>query len=104
MNFLATAVALTLTWTTPTSNTDGTPSSPPLTYNVYQGAKGAVKTATATKLSPLTFVADPAKGNCFELTTTDKDGDEGPHSAEVCAPSLPLSPGAIKIVVTITSP
>jgi hypothetical protein len=104
MNNMLAALTLivTMSWSAPAQNTDNSPVSPPLTYTVFQGGRGVVKTAVASKLAALAFTPDLTKGLCFELSTTDKDGDEGPRSPEVCVPSIPLAPGAFKFVITLT--
>jgi hypothetical protein len=99
---IALALIATLQWSAPALNTDTSAVTPPLTYSVFQGARGTVKPLVASKLTALSYTADLAKGLCFEVDTTDKDGDEGPHSPEVCAPSVPLPPGGFKFMLVLT--
>ena len=91
------ATPATLTWTAVTQNTDGTAVAMPVTYNVYQGLKGVtpVKVLVASKIAGLSFLLPPlTKGSCFQMSTTDQGGDEGPLSGEVCL-SLPVAPTGI---------
>lgn len=95
----AQAPSVTLTWTAPTQNTDGTAITQSLTYNVYQGPKGAeAATPVATGVTALTWSGtaglQPGTTVCWEVTAQDSGG-ESAKSAEVCktfAPSVPNPP------------
>ncbi len=82
------AVTHSASWTAPTTNTDGSAITVPLTYNVYQGQKGA-ETLLASGLTALTA---PVDGPCVYVTATEGT-TEGVPSNEVCL----LIPGAPKL-------
>lgn len=88
-----------LTWTAPTTNTDGTPITGTLTYNVYQGAKGAEgATPVQSGLSALTvtITAGLVDGSttCWQVTAVE-GGQESVKSNEACKtfpPATPIAP------------
>lgn len=90
----------TLTWTAVTTNTDGTPAVAPVTYDIYQGAKGGeAATPVATGITSTTWTAttglSPGTTVCWEATAVSGAGIESAKSAEVCrtfAPSVPNPP------------
>lgn len=89
-----------LTWSAVIANTDGTPVVAPVTYNIYQGAKGAeAATPVATGVTATTWTAttglSPGTTVCWEVTAVSGAGIESAKSAEVCrtfAPSIPNPP------------
>jgi len=85
----ASAVNPTLSWTAPTANTNGTAITSALSYNLYQGAKGAEVLVASGVTSP--YTASLASGLCFEVTAVES-GVESARSNEVC--ELPSAPGA----------
>ena len=81
------AATHTASWTAPTTNTDSSTISVPLTYNVYEGLKGAeVKTQ-----SGVTALAATVNGPCVEVSAVEA-GNEGQLSNEVCLPPVPNPP------------
>jgi hypothetical protein len=91
-----------LTWVAPTRNTDGSPLTGAMSYNIYQGGKGAGKALVSSKVAALAYTADLAKGNCFEVSSVE-GGDEGPHSAEICTGvTFPAAPTGLTVVVHFT--
>lgn len=89
----------TLTWVAPTAYTDGSAISSPITYTVYQGAKGSPsKTIAQANLTGLTLTLSGLAPSviCWEVTATVA-GQESAHSAEVCksflVPSVPTGVG-----------
>lgn len=100
----AAALTSTITWTPPTTNTDGTVISGPITYQLYVGAKGAeVKYKTPVTSPPYVLVPTPAPGTqvCVQVTAT-ANGVESAPSAEVCAQipqSIPNPPSNVTITL-----
>jgi hypothetical protein len=96
-----------LSWTAPTENTDGSPITQSLTYNLYQDVITALLSFPGT-LNPdgqYSFpVADVAAFNAdgdytLSLTAVDEDGDESDHSNSIVitrsmAPKAPALFGA----------
>lgn len=98
------APVVTLTFTAPTLNTDGTPVATPLTYNLYMSTSSGteVKTATGLTGSPVSVTANlkPATTYFFTLTAVDKNGVESAQTNEVCK-SFPASvPSTFTITIT----
>lgn len=84
---LAAALTTTVTWTSPTTNTDGSAITGPITYQLYVGPKGAeVKYKTPVTSPPYVLVPTPPAGSqvCAEVTATVNAVESAP-SAEVCA-------------------
>jgi hypothetical protein len=88
---VAFAATHTASWTAPTTNTDGSTISVPLTYNVYEGAKSAeVKTQTG-----VTSLSATVTGPCV-LVSAVENGNEGALSNEVCL-QIPNAPTNLKV-------
>ena len=78
----------TLTWVAPTTNTDGTAITLPLTYNVYQGTGstvGATPVQTGVTALTLTITAGLTDGTtaCFAVTAVE-GGQESVKSNVAC--------------------
>lgn len=88
----------TLTWVPPTTNTDTTPITLPLTFNVYQGptgAEGATPVQTGLTGTSVTITAGLADGTtvCFKITAVE-GGQESAKSNEACKTFPPATPNA----------
>jgi hypothetical protein len=89
----------TLTWAAPTANTNGTPITVPLTYNVYRGSSATTLTKL-TNVSALTYVdpAGSATPTTYYYAVTaicagcTESADSGVVSDTIAAPAL--TPGA----------
>ena len=88
------AAVHTATWTAPTTNTDGSTITVPLTYNVYEGAKGA-EAKTQTGITSLTATVALAAGPCVQVSAVE-NGNEGALSSEVCL-QIPNAPTNLKV-------
>ena len=98
---LAAGPTATVTWTAPTTNTDGSAIAGALTYNVYQGTGTAtpVKVQGPVAALTVTITAGLAAGStqCFTVSAV-ANGVEGPQSLPACvtlqasAPSAPPTP------------
>lgn len=92
----------TITWGPPTGNTDGTALAGTITYNIYQGAKGAeVKTASGVSGTSFTVSTGLADGTtvCWYVTAVE-GGQESAPSAEACKtfpPAVPLPPSSVTV-------
>ena len=98
------APAATLNFTAPTLDTDGTPISTPLTYNLYMASASGQETKVASALmgSPIN-VSTGLKANStfyFQVTTVDKNGVESALSNEVCKIFPASTPSAVVITIT----
>lgn len=97
---VALAQTLTAAWTAPTANTDGTPITAPVTYNLYSGAKGAeVKTQSALTATTITVAATPGTQLCVRVTAV-VNALESAQSAEACgtrAFSTPAAPASLTL-------
>lgn len=93
---LAAPPVATVTWTPPTTHTDGsTIAAGVLTYNLYQGLTGAeVKVQSGLTVASATVTAGLTAGTtqCFTVTAIEA-GVEGAQSAEACAAIPKLVPG-----------
>lgn len=90
------AVTLSVKWAAPTTYTDGTTISDPITYNVYVGATGAeVKSQSALTATQATIAATANVQQCATITAV-VNGVESAQSAEGCATKgfpVPSAPG-----------
>jgi len=86
-----------LTWTAPTTNTDGSAITGTVTYRVYRGAAGQQKTQVATTPNrQLLLTGQPLGRQCYHVTAFTTA--ESAPSAEACK-TMTLSPptdGAIE--------
>lgn len=99
----AAAPTVTITWSAPTANTDGTALTGALTYQLYVGTKGAeVKYKTPVTSPPYVLVPTPSAGSqvCAQVTATASAVESAP-SAEVCT-QIPQSTPNAPSNVTIT--
>lgn len=88
-----------LSWTAPTTHTDGTPigGTETLTYTVYQGLQGQPKVKGPTGIAGLTVTISSGllsnRTYCWELTATSSADPsiESARSIEVCK-TFPASP------------
>jgi hypothetical protein len=94
---------ITLTFTPPTLNTDGTAITLALTYSVFQGTSsgGEVQVATGLTTSPVVVNTGLVAGTSYYvyIKAVDSNGASGP-SVEVCktipaAPAIPNPPTAL---------
>lgn len=96
------APTATITFSAPTLFSDGSsiPASTALTYNLYQGAKGATKPKVGSVSSPATITTGLQAGStyCWQVSAV-ANGVEGALSDEGCK-TFPFSaPGKITITV-----
>ena len=93
----------TLTFTAPTTNTDGTPITLPLTYSVYMGTSSGGETLLASGQtgSPIVITAGLKGGTSyyFYVTAVDSAGASAP-SNEVCKTLAPSVPGTVTITIS----
>jgi|HubBroStandDraft_5_1064220.scaffolds.fasta_scaffold102517_3 hypothetical protein len=82
---LAAGPSATLTWTAPTVNTDGSPVSGTLTYNVYSGATATTLTKLQSGVTGLTVSIPGVAGStsCFSVTAVE-GGQESAQSNVAC--------------------
>lgn len=99
----AQTASVTIRWTAPTTHTDNSPITTPLTYNVYSGAKGAVKTKIGTVGAGTTTFAAPnvVIGSCFAVTAVESGAGESVQSSEACMLAVPKPPAGVTFI-TIT--
>lgn len=94
----------TVTWTAPTTNTNGTPVST-LTYNLYQGLSGAlakVQSGIATTTLVVTTGLTVGTTQCFAVTAVE-GGVESAQSNVACSMIALPTPGApSQVVIVIT--
>lgn len=104
--FLAHAGTATLTWTAPTTRTDGSPLSAVASYNVYRGTSATTLTKLATVTAPATGYVDSAAingaTNYYAVSAVDSAGNEGPQS-NVASKAVPLAPPAAPTSLTIAA-
>lgn len=101
--FSATAPIVTVNWSRPTLNTDGSAITSPITYQLYVGTAGhEVIYKTPVTSPPYILVPTPAPGSqvCVQVTAT-ADSVESAPSAEICK-TLPKSTPNAPTAVTIT--
>lgn len=97
----------TITFSPSTTYTDGTnyPASAVVTYDLYQGVKGATKVRVGSFVSGGSISTGLLTGNeyCWDVVTVVKVGtaaaEEGAHSAEACK-NFKGTPGTVVITVT----
>lgn len=91
----------TLTWTAPTTNTDGSAIAGAITYRVYGALQGQAKTLIGTGVSPYVHNAVPVGTYCYQVTAT-VGGVESARSTESCKvipPAVPNPPTITTIEV-----
>lgn len=98
------APAATLTFTPPTTNTDGTPVVGPLTYEILQGPAAASLAVAAKGLagSPITVNTGLGAGATvyFAVVAVDAKGNASAQSNVVCKTFPASIPSAISITIT----
>jgi hypothetical protein len=80
-------LTITLNFVPPTLNTDGTPITLPLTYDVYMGTSsgGESQLATGITASPYSISAGLAAGNTYYVQMAAQDANGvGPKTNEAC--------------------
>lgn len=96
------APVATLTFTPPTTNTDGTPVNGPLTYNLYEGTTTAVTKVQSGITSSPDVVKSGLKGGAtyyFGLTAVDASGNESALSNLACKTMAPSVPNSFTVTV-----
>jgi len=98
------APTATLTWTAPTTNTDGSAIATPLSYNLWQGTSSGGETQVATGITSTTDTINTGLADSttayFEIVVVDAHGNMSAKSNEVCK-SFPAGvPNAVTITVT----
>lgn len=92
--------SIPVSWTAPTTNTDGTAITGTLTYQLYQGVKGGAFTAVGTPVSALTVtVTSATAGACFTVVAIETIGSavtDSTPSNTLCA-EIPGSPGGLTL-------
>ena len=96
----------TLSWTPPTTNTDGTPVKGPLTFNIYQsttsggeGTTPAVKGLIGSSASVTTGL-QPGTTYYWTATAVDANGVESAQTNEVCKTFPASVPNTFTITLT----
>lgn len=103
------ATDLTLNWTAPTKNTDGTPITGVLSYNIYGGACGSMLALLTSGITTTTNVrANVNPGNWGYAVSAVVASQESAQTAPVCttvAAPLPVpgSPGGLTVTLATTS-
>lgn len=92
---------VTITWTAPTKNTDGTALTGPITYNVYRWATGGAVTKISTLQTGLSFTdSSPPPSPCYLVSAVQSSVAESlPGSA--CVGPTPGSPGGVTVTINI---
>jgi hypothetical protein len=101
-----TANTATISFTAPTQRLDGSAITGTVSYRVYQGLKGAAKTAVGTITGTSTTIntgLQPGTEVCWEVTALETiAGVAGPESARSNEACKAFAPGSAPRVVTIT--
>lgn len=102
--FAQTPPTATLTWTAPTTYTDGTaiPSTVALSYNVYQGVSptALVKVASGVTTLTSTITTGLADGNTYYWSVTAVAGGlEGAQSNVASKTFAAVAPGTVTLTV-----
>lgn len=101
---LAAPPSAAVSWTAPTTNTDGSAIAGTVTYNLYQGLSGAlvkVQSAVASTSTTVTTGLTAGTTQCFAVTAV-ANGMEGPQSTSACAAvpfSVPGAPTQVTVVI-----
>src|SRR5262245_38180761 len=107
-SFTAVQLSANLSFTPPTTYTDGTPilAGTVLSYNVYQGVDGGTKSKIAIPAGtqpPILITSGLASGHtyCWEVTSL-VGSSESDHSNEACKtfPEIPKVPRPVVLTVT----
>lgn len=105
------AATLNISWTAPTTCTDGTPiSGCAITkYTVYSGLQGQAKTVLGTTGPTVTTfsAANTGPGNWCIQVSASSSGGEGPLSSEACKlvpVPAPGAPGTPTLTLTVVAP
>lgn len=98
-----------LTWTAPTTRTDGSALTGAVTYKVYRGSSAAAVASSTTALATVsagtayTDTTAPAGTQFYAVSTVDSAGVEGPkaNAVSVVIPVAPPSPPTGLTVVAV---
>jgi hypothetical protein len=98
------APAATLSWTAPTTNTDGSPIATPLTYTLYQGTTSGGEVSVATGITATTDTINTGLADSatyyFEVVVVDAHGNQSAKSNEVCKVFPAGVPNSVTITIT----
>jgi predicted phage tail protein len=98
------APTATLTFTAPTTNTDGTAIATPLTYEIFEGSTSGGEALAAKGLagSPITVNTGLKDGTTtyFYIEVVDANGSTSAPSNEVCKAFPAGVPNAVTITIT----
>lgn len=87
-----------LSWTAPTTYSDGTPVTDPITYTVYQGLQGQPKAKGPTGITATTVTISTGllsgRTYCWAVTAATATSPESAPSAEACKTFPPAAPEA----------
>ena len=105
--FTAFAGTATLTWTAPTTNTDGSTITGPVTYKVYGALQGSAKALIASPaVSPFTHSAVPTGTFCYHVTAVVGTAESAPsnESCKVIPAPTPNPPVLVTVAVVAGVP
>lgn len=98
------APTATLSFTAPTTNTDGTAIAAPVTYEVFEGSASGKETLAAKGLagSPITVNTGLTDGTTayFYVVVVDANGNPSAQSNEVCKAFPAGVPKSVTITIT----
>lgn len=93
----------TITFTAPTTRTDGTSITGALSYEVWQGLKGGTKTKVSTITSSATTITTGLLGGneyCWHVVAVEAGGGSSVPSNEACKAFPQSPPSTVTITVT----
>lgn len=95
-----------VSWVAPSTDTSGVALTAAtvaaLTYNVFEGAPGAVKVKVASLVAGgTTSIANAKPGDCFDVTTV-LGTYESAHSLQACLQIIPNAPTQLTVTITIS--
>jgi hypothetical protein len=97
---------VTLSWSAPTLNTDGSAITPPLTYNLYQGGSATslakVQTGLTSTSTTVSAGLTPGSTQFFSVTAVEngqESAQETPVSVGIPEP-VPSAPTGLTVVLT----
>jgi hypothetical protein len=99
------STSVTLSWTAPTKNTDGSAITGTLTYNLYQGPAAGPFVKVASNITGTSdVVTSLSAGNCFAVTAVETGSATSTESAlsNTSCDIVPGSPSGLTITVTVT--
>lgn len=88
-----------VTWSAVTQDESGNTLTESVTYNLYQGAKGAIKPKVQSGISATSFIVGnlPFGETCFNVTAVTANGGESALSNEACK-SFPFPKPAAPVI------